>query len=203
MGPFLKSRGKFQVRASGLVLLLFLTAATSLAQDSGGAVYTKDGEAILPPHPEYFLSTEEGIVVVQLPRGWVFDQTKKGLPFYFVKRGGNYSNARTFMYINVELLQVPFGQAVQNDAQSFQKNCPEAQITSQKPAQLLQQGCEVKTQMFICGRKRNPYVDLVTKVTAGSSLLNVVLSADTATEISRYRADYEFLLKHFTMLYTK
>jgi hypothetical protein len=69
-----------------------------------------------------------------------------------------------------------------------------------KPADLLEQGCERKTQMFSCQKKDGSYIDLVTKIAFRGSLLNVVLSADTATAISRCRNDYDFILKHITMI---
>jgi len=54
--------------------------------------------------------------------------------------------------------------------------------------------------MFLCDRKQKPYVDLATKISIGGLLVNVVLSADATAEIEKYRKDYEFLLKHLTIV---
>jgi hypothetical protein len=54
--------------------------------------------------------------------------------------------------------------------------------------------------MFFCERKQKGYVDLDTKIAIGGLLLNVVLSSDNMEEISRYKKDYEFLLKNLTLV---
>ena len=54
--------------------------------------------------------------------------------------------------------------------------------------------------MFHCERKQGAYVDLATKISIRGLLLNVVLSSDSAEEISRYKKDYEFLLKHLALV---
>jgi hypothetical protein len=149
-------------------------------------------------NPEY-LNTSEGIVVVEPPNGWVLDKTKQN-PFCFVRQGENYDNARTLMYIRVQRLEASFTSAVQNDTQSFGKGCDSVDVQDLPKTGLLEQSCENKTQMFSCQRQKNPYVDLVTKISIGGFLLNVVLSADNASQISEYRTDYDFLLKHLTLV---
>jgi hypothetical protein len=149
-------------------------------------------------NPQY-LTTSEGIVVVEPPNGWVLDKSKTN-PFYFIRRGENYDNASTLMYIHVERLEASFESAVQRDAQSFGKGCDSVDIQDLPKVGLLEQGCESKTQMFSCHRRKGPYADLVTKISIGGLLLNVVLSADDESQISKYRTDYDFLLKHLTMV---
>jgi hypothetical protein len=150
------------------------------------------------PNPKY-LTSSEGIIVVEPPAGWVLDKEKGGV-FFFVKQGENYENARTLMYIHVEGLAVPFQRAVQADVQDFREKCPEADVQDLARMNLLELGCESKTQLFACHRKKNPYVELVTKVSFNGSLLNVVLSSDASSEISLYKEDYGSLLKHLTMI---
>jgi hypothetical protein len=185
---------------TGMSLILpILVVASSWAQNPREQGVPACGSAkVRFPNPEY-LTTREGIIVVQLPWGWVRDKTQNW-PFYFVRRGENYSNARTLMYIVVEPLEVSFERAVENDIQYLQKRCEKLVVQDLKPADLLEQGCERKTQMFSCQKKDGSYIDLVTKIAFRGSLLNVVLSADTATAISRCRNDYDFILKHITMI---
>jgi hypothetical protein len=138
-------------------------------------------------------------VAVELPDGWIFDANREGV-FYFLKRGEDYKSARTLMYVNVEKLEGPLDGAVQKDRQSFQKNCDQAEVKDLAKPALLEQGCESRTQLFSCQRKQSPYLDLVTKISIDGLLLNVVLSADNAKEISSYRKDYDFVLGHMTVV---
>lgn len=171
----------------------------ALAQTLGSPNTPECGKAKVTLSDPEHLITAEGIVVVQPPSGWFLDKTRNG-PFYFIKRGENYSSARTLMYINVEHLDVPLQTAVHNDARSFKEKCKGAEIEDRPNSQLLEQGCASKTQLFSCRRTQNAYVDLVTKIAINGFLLNVVLSTDTAPEISKYGEDYKFLLKHLTMI---
>jgi len=184
-----------------LTLILLLGPATiSRARSNDPHPIPPCGEVkVHLSHPEY-LTTAEGLVIAEPALGWVLDKTKNG-PFFFVRTGENYSTARTVMYINVEHLEVPFNRAVQNDWQSFQRSCPQAEIQDLSRLELLEEGCESRTQILFCRREKNPYVDLVTKIAIGGSLLNVVLSADTAADVSRYKADYNYLLTHVTMIH--
>lgn len=104
------------------------------------------------------------------------------------------------MYVNIERLEVPFQDAVQRDVRSFAEGCQPTTVEDAAQLDILEQGCERKTQMFLCERKQGAYVDLTTKISVGGLLLNVVLSADNRTEISRYKKDYEFLLKHLALV---
>jgi len=104
------------------------------------------------------------------------------------------------MYVNVELLPSSLERAVQNDIQSFQKSCAELGVQNLKPAELLEEGCERTTQLFSCRKKDGSYIDLSTKIAIRGLLLNVVLSADTANEISKYRDDYDYILRHLTVV---
>jgi hypothetical protein len=142
------------------------------------------------------------MIVIEAPEGWILDKTHTN-PFYFLLAGETYKSARTLMYINVEVMEVSFEQAVQNDIAAFKKGCVNTDIKDQKRTSLLESGCENRTQMFTCNRERNSYVDLVTKIDFNRSLLNIVLSADTTADISRYRKDYDFVLQHLTMIKSK
>jgi len=181
----------------GLAAVLLALAVCAGAQTA--ATTAKCGKPpTLPLHPDYLLSSDQGTLMVESPRGWVLDRGQHG-PFYFVQRGETYDNARTLMYINVEPLDDSLRRAVQRDTQSFGKDCQRVEVRDLQAAELLESACPRVTQMFSCVRPRNPYVDLVTKIAIHGALLNVVLSADNAAEIARHRADYDFLLKHMTM----
>jgi|NGEPerStandDraft_6_1074524.scaffolds.fasta_scaffold81645_2 hypothetical protein len=177
---------------------LLVLSRIAFAQTLGSPNIPECGKAkVVLSNPEY-LKTAEGIVVVEPPSGWFLDKIRDG-PFYFIKRGESYSSARTLMYINVERLEGPLQTAVQNDARSFKEKCQGAEIEDRPNPQLLEQGCASKTQLFSCQRKQNAYVDLVTKIAFNGLLLNVVLSGDTAPEISKHEEDYKFLLMHLTL----
>ncbi len=130
---------------------------------------------------------------------WVLDKSRKQ-PFYFFKNGENYESARTLIYINVERLEVPFSQAVRNDVKSSESSCRPSSVRDEGKPDLLESGCDATTQLFTCDRKSKSYVDLTTKISIGGLLLNVVLSADTMSEIEKYRKDYNFLLKHLALV---
>jgi len=174
----------------------------------GPAILAQNAEPHSPPacgkakvvlaNPQY-LTMSAGIAAVELPEGWVLDANRNGV-FYFLKRGENYNTARTLMYVNVEKLDDSLERAVQRDRQSFQKNCDTADVKDLAKPTMLEQGCESRAQLFSCQRKQNPYVDLVTKISIDGLLLNVVLSADAADEISSYKKDYDFVLKHLTVV---
>lgn len=104
------------------------------------------------------------------------------------------------MYVNVERLEVPFCNAVQNDAESFQSNCQPSTVREEKKPELLERGCEAITQLFSCNRRPNAFVELVTKISIGGLLLNVVISGETRAEVEVYRKDYQFLLDHLTLV---
>jgi hypothetical protein len=179
-----------------MVALLF-AAGLAAAQDS--AVTPACGKAkVTLDHPEY-LTNAIGVVAAEPPPGWVLDKSRKQ-PFYFFKRGENYESARTMMYVNVERLEVPFRNAVQNDAKSFQSNCQRSTVQEEKKPELLERGCEAITQLFSCNRNLNRFVELVTKISIGGLLLNVVISGETKAEIEVYRKDYQFLLDHLTLV---
>lgn len=185
--------------ALSICLVALALGRIARAQDSATGTTVACGKAkVTLSKPEY-LTSQLGIVVVEPPPGWGLDRARKE-PFYLFKRGETYEDARTLIYINVERMEVPFQRAVQMDRDSFQANCRPSRIRDMDKPELLEQGCESKTQLFICDRKQKPYVDLVTKISIGGLLLNVVLSGDTWPEISRYRKDYEFLLKHLTVI---
>jgi hypothetical protein len=181
------------------LILFFMPMQIAWAQKVATHDVPECGKAKVQLSNPQYLTTSEGIVVVEPPNGWVLDKTKKN-PFYFVKQGENYDSARTLMYIHVERLEASFRSAVQNDAQSFGKGCDFVDIQDFPKTGLLEEGCESKAQMFSCHRQKNPYVDLVTKISIGGLLLNVVLSADNKSQILEYRTDYDFLLRHLTMV---
>lgn len=61
-----------------------------------------------------YLTTQAGIFAVELPQGWVLEKTKSN-PFFLIKAGETYENARTLMYINVQRLDATFSDAVKRD----------------------------------------------------------------------------------------
>jgi len=185
------------LRKTSILFLLLVPAIW--AQDARSYSVPECGKAKVHLANPQYLTTAGGIVAVELPDGWVLDANRKGV-FYFLKRGDDYKSARTLMYVNVEKLDGPLDGAVQKDKQSFQKNCDATEVKDLAKPTLLEQGCESRTQLFSCQRKQNPYVDLVTKISVDGLLLNVVLSADTADEISSYRKDYDFVLGHLTVV---
>jgi hypothetical protein len=179
------------------VFALLFAAGLAAAQDS--AVTSACGKAkVTLDHPEY-LTDALGIIAAEPPSGWVLDKSRRK-PFYFFKRGENYESARTLMYVNVERLEVPFRNAVQNDAESFQSNCQPSTVREEKKPELLERGCEAITQLFSCNRRPNAFVELVTKISIGGLLLNVVISGETRAEVEVYRKDYQFLLDHLTLV---
>jgi hypothetical protein len=149
-------------------------------------------------NPVYLIASNV-ILAVEPPAGWQLDESRKN-PFFFLKPGEKYESARTLMYVNIERLDGSFRNAVQKDAHTFSESCQPSRIEDEAQPEILEQGCERKTQMFFCDRKQRPYVDLDTKVSIGGLLLNVVLSSDSAEEISRYKKDYELLLKHLALV---
>ena len=146
-----------------------------------------------------YLTSALGIVAAEVPPKWVLDESRKH-PFYFFKDGENYESARTLIYINVERLEVPFRRAVQNDVNSFKSRCPPSSVRDGGKSDLLEKGCDTTTQLFTCDRKSKGHVDLVTKISIGGLLLNVVISADTMSEIEKYKKDYNFLLKRMALV---
>jgi hypothetical protein len=180
-------------------ILFLMIAPTARAQSTESRPVAECGKAKVQLANPQYLTTAGGIVVVELPDGWVLDGNRKGI-FYFLKRGEDYNSARTLMYVNVERLEESLDRAVQKDRRSFQKNCDSADVKDLAKPKLLEQGCESKTQLFFCQRKQNPYVDLVTKISIDGLLLNVVLSADSPSEVSSYRKDYDFVLGHLTVV---
>jgi hypothetical protein len=176
-----------------------LSMTLPAAEGQGPAASTPCGKAKVHMGNPVYLTTSLGIVAVELPQGWALDATRKN-PFYFLKSGERYESARTLMYINIERLDVPFQRAVETDAHTFSEGCQPSRIEDAAQPDILGQGCEKKTQMFLCERKQGAYADLGTKISVGGLLLNVVLSADNAEEISRYRKDHEFLLKHLALV---
>jgi hypothetical protein len=190
--------GLFVVLRKSLISFVFLTL-TAWAQDTDPHHIPECGKAKVHLANPQYLTTAGGIVAVELPDGWVLDANRKGV-FYFLKRREDYNSARTLMYVNVEKREGSLERAVQKDRQSFQKNCDATEVRDLAKPGLLEQGCECRTQLFSCQRKQNPYVDLVTKISIDGLLLNVVLSADSASELSSYRKDYDFVLRHLTVV---
>jgi len=184
---------------AGVSLGLLILAGAMWAQSAEPHSVPGCGKAKVHLANPQYLTTTGGIVAVELPDGWVLDQNRNGV-FYFLKRGEDYKTARTLMYVNVQRLDGSLDLAVHRDSQSFREGCAAAEIQDLDKPKLLEQGCECKAQMFTCPRKQNPYVDLVTKISIEGLLLNVVLSADNTSEISRYRRDYDFVLAHLTVV---
>lgn len=176
-----------------------LLIALPAAEAQGSTASTPCGTAKVRMDNPVYLIISGVIVAAEPPPGWTLDPTRKN-PFYFLKAGEKYETARTLMYVNIEQLNRPFQSAVQKDAQSFTESCQPSRIGETTQPDILELGCPRKTQMFFCERKQNGYVDLDTKISIHGLLLNVVLSSDSEAEISRYRKDYESLLKHLGLV---
>jgi hypothetical protein len=146
-----------------------------------------------------FLTFRNGVIAIELPSGWVRDENKSN-PFFLLRAGDRYENARTLMYIRVQSLDGSFEQSVKNDERDILQSDPSAQILNEPPLEILEKGCPVKTQRFIYQGKQETYIDQVTKISISGLLLNVVLSSESKTEIARYEKDYEFLLKHLGLV---
>jgi hypothetical protein len=175
-------------------LLMALSASegqSPTASNQCGKTNAKLGNAI-------FLIAPPVILAASAPPGWVLYEKEKN-PFYFLKPGEKYETARTVMYVRIERLDTSFKSAVERDARTFNEGCQPSRIEDVGQLEIMEKGCERKTQMFFCGRKEGPQVDLDTKIAIGGLLLNVVLSSDSAEEISRYKKDYEFLLTHLAL----
>jgi hypothetical protein len=181
-----------------LVPFVLLSPFTA-AEGQSSAASTPCGKAKIALGNPVYLTISTATIAVEPPQGWALEASKKN-PFYFIKSGEKYENARTLMYINIERLDGPFQSAVQKDAHSFSESCQPSRIEDSAQVEILEQGCEKKTLLFRCGKSQGAYVDLATKISVGGLLVNVVLSADNEAEISRYRKDYEFLLKHLALV---
>jgi hypothetical protein len=181
-----------------LVAFAMLTAF-SASEGQSPVASTPCGKAMITLANPMYLTISSVIVAAEPPPGWALDTTRKN-PFFFLKSGEKYESARTLMYVNIERLDGPFQSAVQRDAHTFSESCQPSRIEDVVQPNILEQGCERKAQMFYCERKKGAYVDLNTKISVGGLLLNVVLSSDSTEEISRYKKDYEFLLKHLALV---
>jgi hypothetical protein len=187
-------------KKSFLLFLLPFALLTALSNSEGQspAASKQCGKTEAKLENATFLIAPPVILAATAPSGWALYQDKKN-PFFFLKPGDKYETARTVMYVRIERLDGPLQGAVQKDEQTFNESCQPSRIEDTAPPEILEQGCERRTQMFFCGRKKGPQVDLDTKIAIGGLLLNVVLSSDSAEEISRYKKDYEFLLKHLAV----
>jgi hypothetical protein len=186
-------------RIGFIVIALVMLADYSSAQRANQNVPQCGAALVSIQNPSYLKTTDQGMIVVELPKGWSLDKSRPDL-FYILKSGDTYESARTLMYIRVEALQVSLKQAVLNDIASFKSSCERSIIEDLKRPPLLENGCESNTQMFSCKSQKNSFIDLVTKIAFTKSLLNVVLSADKPEDIEKYRRDYDFLLQHLTMI---
>jgi len=82
-----------------ICLIVFIFAGPAArAQNSTASNTAACGKAkVSLANPEY-LTTPLGIVVVEPPPAWALDKSRKH-PFYFFRRGENYENAKTLIYI--------------------------------------------------------------------------------------------------------
>jgi len=187
------------LRIGILIILLFVLTCSAAAQELEKPT-SGCGEAVVSmQNPIYLQTTNQGIIVVELPEGWNLGRTRPDL-FFILKNGDTYESARTLMYIRIEQLDVSLKQAVLNDIESFKKSCDKLTIEDAKHGPLLEGGCESISQIFSCKKQNGPYVDLVTIIAFTGSLLNIVLSADKLDDIDKHRTDYDFLLQHLTMI---
>jgi hypothetical protein len=174
-------------RMARLWLLAFLLPVNLAAQECGRT-------EVHFANPEYYTSTL-GIIAIEPPKGWFHDTTQKD-PFYLIRRGENHENAKTVIYVSVELLTVTFDEAVQNDAKGFRQGCEKPSVDKIRTPDLLEKGCKAATHVFTCAKKKGSHIDLDTKIAIRGILVKVVLSAETQSEIETYRSDYNYLLQH-------
>jgi hypothetical protein len=180
-------------------LLALCVAALPVAEAQNAPASAGCGTAKVNMGSPLYLTTQAGIFAVELPHGWVLDKTKSN-PFFLIKAGETYQNARTLMYINVQRLDATFSDAVKRDEETFRESCRESRIQDATKLEILERGCESKTQTFFCDKKPGAYVDFATKISLSGLLVNVVLSGDTEVETARYKMDYEFVLKHLALV---
>lgn len=185
---------------SFLLLLapLVLSMTTPMAESQSSTAYSKCGKTEEKLDNAIFLIAPPVMLAATAPPGWGLYENKKN-PFFFLKPGDKYETARTVMYVRIERLDDSLQNAVERDARTFNETCQPSRIEDVAQLEIMEKGCERKTQMFFCGTKHGPQVDLDTKIAIEGFLLNVVLSSDSEEEISRYKKDYEFLLKHLAL----
>jgi hypothetical protein len=179
----------------------FLLAVTALPiiQAQASSSTSGCGKAKVSMANPTYLNNTAAILAVELPSGWQREE-KKNNPFFFLRIGDQYESAKTLMYINVQGLDGTFEQTIENDERDFRHSDPSVQILDEPSPEILESGCEVKTQRFIYKSGQKMYVDQVTKIAINRLLLNVVLSSDSEAEIERYQKDYAFLLKHLALV---
>lgn len=191
---------RFLKRCFLIVFALFVFSMVfSIAEGQGPAASTRCGEAKVHVDNPVYLTISGVVVAVEPPPGWALDPDREN-PFFFLKLGEKYESARTLMYVRIEQLDGSFQSALQRDEHAFSESCQPSKIEEPAQPEILEKGCEKKTQMFVCGRKQGIQVDLDTKISIHGLLLNVVLSSDSVEEISRYKKDYEFTLKHLGLV---
>jgi hypothetical protein len=183
-----------------LFLALFvLLMACKAVEGQSSAAPSPCGKAKVHLDNPVYMFTSKTIIAIEPPPGWASGATRKN-PLFFFRSGEKYETARTVMYVRIERLDSPFQSAVERDARTFSEGCQPSRIEDVGQLDILEEGCERKTQIFFCGRKQGTQVDLDTKIAIGGLLINVVLSSDSSEEISRYKKDYEFLLKHLALV---
>jgi hypothetical protein len=187
-----------RMNAVFLPVAIALLMAVPQVKAQGSAASPACGKAKVHMANPLYLTLPQVIVAIEPPQGWVLDQSRKN-PFYLLKTGEKYNTARTLIYINIQRLDGPFQSAVENDESTFKESCKQSRIEDVDQLEILEQGCQRKTQIFRCEKPQGGWVDLATKISIDGLLLNVVLSADNMQEIARYRKDYEHLLKHLAL----
>jgi hypothetical protein len=155
--------------------------------------------AVSLPHPTY-LKTAFVIVIAQAPDNWTTD-TNHGDVLYFIPSGETFKAARTIMYVRPEPLADSLSDATKRDEQHFQKSCSPVEIKRSSTPPLLDEECDHVTQIYSCAQLHGSYVEKVTKIAINGVLLNVVISADSLDQISRYNAAYEYVLQHVTIVH--
>jgi hypothetical protein len=187
------------LRLAWTVPCLLLISTLPIVQAQNSAPNPGCGKARVSIAADSFLILNNALIAVELPSGWVRDESKSN-PFFFLLAGDRYESARTLMYVRVQELGSSFEQAVKNDERDFRQSNPSVQILDDPQLEILEKGCPTKTQRFVYRSKQKTYVDQVTKIGINGLLLNVVLSSDSEAEIARYEKDYEFLLRHLGLV---
>src|ERR1035437_2961084 len=96
-------RGKMNrsFRIGFMVISLIISADFSSAQRAKQNVSQCGVALVSMQNPSYLITTNQGIIEVELPKEWVLDKSRPDL-FYILKKGDTYESARTLMYIHLE-----------------------------------------------------------------------------------------------------
>lgn len=150
-------------RIGFMVISLIILADFSSAQRANQNVSQCGAALVSMKNPSYLITTNQGIIAVELPKEWVLDKSRPDL-FYILKKGGTYESARTLMYIHVEALNASLKQAVLNDIASYKSSCEKPFIEDLKPASCLKTDVKILLRYLAAKNKTIPMLILLQKL---------------------------------------